>query len=278
MPSVEGALTCAVCGGFHFTEGVVIWDALAAEWELSAEERALVDRQQGCRCDGCGANLRSIALAAAILATLGVEATLEALVRSPEACSLRLLELNEAGMLSPVLRRLPGHRFGAYPEVDMQAMGFPDGSFDLVVHSDTLEHVPDPARALTECRRVLRPGGALCFTVPTLPGRMTRNRDGLPPSYHGDPATGTEDYRVRTEFGADMWTWVLRAGFAAVTVTPCGYPAALALTGWRDSQAPLLLQAAARADRAALEAIRASTSWRATAGLRAVVRAMRGAG
>ena len=42
----------------------------------------------------------------------------------------------------------------------------PDGAFDSVFHTETLEHVVDPAGFLHECARVLRPGGETCFTVP----------------------------------------------------------------------------------------------------------------
>jgi SAM-dependent methyltransferase len=40
---------------------------------------------------------------------------------------------------------------------------FPEGAFDTVVASLVLCTVPDPARALAEARRVLRPGGRLRF-------------------------------------------------------------------------------------------------------------------
>ena len=158
---------------------------------------------------------------------------LQAWIETAAARSLTVLEVNEAGTLSPLLARMPGHVLAEYPDVDMQAMPYEDATFDLVVHSDTLEHVPDPRAALRECHRVLRPGGALCFTIPTIVGRMTRSRAGLPPSFHGDPSQRAGDWAVQTEFGADAWTYVIEAGFTAVTVLTVDYPSATALLARR---------------------------------------------
>jgi 2-polyprenyl-3-methyl-5-hydroxy-6-metoxy-1,4-benzoquinol methylase len=44
---------------------------------------------------------------------------------------------------------------------------FADGEVEHVVTTEVLEHVPDPASALKELRRVLAPGGTLCVAVPT---------------------------------------------------------------------------------------------------------------
>jgi SAM-dependent methyltransferase len=42
----------------------------------------------------------------------------------------------------------------------------PDHSFDTVVSTEVLEHVPDPLRALREMRRALKPEGHLVLSVP----------------------------------------------------------------------------------------------------------------
>ena len=49
------------------------------------------------------------------------------------------------------------------------ALPFAPGSFDAVVASDVLEHIEDDRAAAAEIARVLRPGGALVFTVPAHP-------------------------------------------------------------------------------------------------------------
>ncbi len=41
-----------------------------------------------------------------------------------------------------------------------------DASIDVVLATETLEHVPDPSVFLAEARRVLRPGGRIILTVP----------------------------------------------------------------------------------------------------------------
>lgn len=222
-------LICSVCGGTVFADRPVLWDKLVAEWQLAPHERTYIDRQQGTCCTSCGANLRSIALADAIRATFGTTLTLSDFVTS-EAKDLAVLEINEAGNLSSVLQQIPGHILANYPAIDIHAMPYSDDTFDLVVHSDTLEHVANPIRALEECRRVLRPGAAFCFTIPTIVERLSRSRAGLSKSYHGNPEMPADDHIVHTEFGADMWTYVFRAGFSAVSINAVDYPAALALS------------------------------------------------
>ncbi|MCH2133829.1 MAG: class I SAM-dependent methyltransferase [Phycisphaerales bacterium] len=224
------SITCHVCGGREFRFEPVLWDELVEAWGLSEDERAYVDRQQGECCQACGANLRSIALAGAIRSALGMEQWLNDGLGRRRWRKLRVLELNEAGTLSPLLQQMDGHVLGVYPEVDMQAMPYPDGTFDLVVHSDTLEHVPDPVQALRECRRVLGPAGVLCYTVPIIVGRMSRRRDGLPPSWHGQSGTVDEDWKVQTEYGADAWCQVMEAGFSSAGLSAVAWPAAVAIT------------------------------------------------
>lgn len=234
MTSSAGvARSCSVCGGTRFETRPVLWQGLVDEWQLAPAEVAYVDRQQGECCMGCGANLRSLALADALRAAFGTSERLLAFVTSPAAAAWRVLELNAAGTLHPVLARMPGHIFGAYPEVDMHRLPHANATFDVVVHSDTLEHVPNPVHALAECRRALRPGGVLCYTVPVIVGRLSRGRDGLAKSYHGNPAETGDDYVVKTEFGADAWTYPMRAGFNEVRLYAVDYPAAMAIAAYR---------------------------------------------
>jgi SAM-dependent methyltransferase len=224
---------CQLCGHDRFVHDDVLWPELTELWQLSPDERAYIDIQQGTRCERCAAIVRSQALARALLTELGAPTTLAAYleISPPPAC--RVLEINEAGALTPWLSKFPGHVLARYPECDMTSMAFDAETFDFVVHSDTLEHVADSRAALEECARVLVPGGACLFTVPIVIARMTRRRAGLPPSYHGHAACREPDFMVHTEFGADAWTFVLESGFRTCGFVTFRYPAGIAIVARR---------------------------------------------
>ena len=48
---------------------------------------------------------------------------------------------------------------------DAQALGIRDASFDVVLCTEVLEHLPEPQRAIDEIFRVLVPGGRLLLTT-----------------------------------------------------------------------------------------------------------------
>ena len=141
-----------------------------------------------------------------------------------------VIEVNAAGTLTPYLQLLPQHARYDFPEIDLQSLNFSDDAIDVIIHSDTLEHVPDSKLALKESHRVLKPGGRLFYTVPIVVGRLTRKRNGLPASYHGKPGIPRPDYTVQTEYGADFWCEIFEAGFRDVALTSLIFPASVAIS------------------------------------------------
>jgi SAM-dependent methyltransferase len=71
---------------------------------------------------------------------------------------------------------------------DATKLPFADASFDAVITSEVLEHVPDDTSALAELVRVLRPGGAFAATVPSwLPEKINWM---LSDDYHAPAVAG----------------------------------------------------------------------------------------
>jgi SAM-dependent methyltransferase len=220
-------MICTICGGQAFRSGKVIWPELAAAWQLMPHELATIDHQQGTACTTCGGSLRIMALALGIARATDASSFAHFLDNWSDS---DILDIDGEGPVSTRLHKFPGHVVTSYPAVDMMKMPYDAARFDLVVHTDVLEHIADPVRGLAECRRVLRPSGRCVFTIPLLVGRQSRSRAGLAPSFHGSPAN-PPDCLVHTEYGADAWTHVMQAGFSEARMVALDYPAALALIG-----------------------------------------------
>lgn len=220
---------CPVCSGDEFQANAVLWPALVNAWELSDDEVTYINRQQGFVCIQCGANIRSMALANAILKSYDFKGDFIKFCNSFSKRKLRVLEINPAGTLTSHLMHLPRHQLISFPEHDMRDLKIDSGSFDLIIHSDTLEHIDSPVRSMEECRRVLKVGGRCIFTVPIIVERLSRSRAGLAPSYHGCESDVGSDLLVQSEFGADFWSVVLQSGFNVCAIHCLEYPAGLAI-------------------------------------------------
>ena len=82
--------------------------------------------------------------------------------RIPSGWQLTLSDLS-AGMLEDCQRHLgdnPAQRF-SFEVIDIQQIPYPEQTFDVVIANYMLYHVPDLPQALSEIRRVLKPGGVL---------------------------------------------------------------------------------------------------------------------
>jgi SAM-dependent methyltransferase len=233
---------CNVCGRFRPMLYRRRWIPRRLEnlWGLTPSLAAALARKESCECAHCGAKLRGRRLAQVLLSLYPAgtpAAAAQALARwvdQPEIQALRVAEINRIDGLHQQLLRLPqfscsdyetGPNPGTTGEVarseDLTRLSYRDRAFDLVLTSETLEHVPDLDSALREILRVLAPGGRHVFTVPVMPGvaesfaRSIMLPDGsiqerAPRICHPG---GDWGYPVFTEFGADLPALLKRAGF-----------------------------------------------------------------
>lgn len=116
-----------------------------------------------------------------------------------------------------------GDRVDGVRNEDLQALSFADASFDVVLSSDVLEHVPQPYQAHREIFRVLKPGGRHVFTVPYGEASLCDDvratlQDGkivyhAEPLYHGDPVRPDQGVLVWNIFGQEMLVRMKKIGF-----------------------------------------------------------------
>lgn len=96
---------------------------------------------------GCGGGLLAEALAARGATVTGIDA-------AADAVEVARLHLHESALTVDYL----------CTTAEEHAANHAD-TYDLVTCLEMLEHVPDPAAVVAACARLVRPGGALCFST-----------------------------------------------------------------------------------------------------------------
>jgi len=231
---------CSVCGTrvqkWIFRH--IISDDLAKEWALTRDLRSMFDHRESNFCPVCKNSFRTRALAEAIIKTFPHTnvTTLDEWGKHADSTGLKIAEINSCGNLHGSLKKISETSYSEYqPSLidnhplatiknilkkilyqykheDITELTYKDNTFDLVLHSETLEHIVSVEKAIAETRRVLKPGGYCVFTVPIIPKRKSVQRAGYgrngdlinlkEPSFHG--FNDRSDYLVCWEFGRDF--------------------------------------------------------------------------
>ncbi len=130
---------------------------------------------------GCGTGRHACEIFRTLDAdVVGVDLNMEDLRKA--ALTLRLLSDNGNG--SWIVSR-----------ADATKLPFRDSSFDLIICSEVLEHIPGSGAAISELVRVLKPGKDLVVSVPRfMPERICW---ALSSDYHNEPGGHIRIYRKR---------------------------------------------------------------------------------
>jgi 2-polyprenyl-3-methyl-5-hydroxy-6-metoxy-1,4-benzoquinol methylase len=147
-----------------FNKEAAQWDANPGRVKLAGEVAAAIireikpTREMEVLDFGCGTGLVTLKLQPLVKTITGVDS------------SEGMLNVLEGKIRAQGLSNIHA-RF-----VDFEKGGRVEGSYDLIVSSMTLHHVPDPAGLFTQWRGLLRTGGQVCFA----------DLDAEDGSFHGD--------------------------------------------------------------------------------------------
>jgi SAM-dependent methyltransferase len=131
------------------------------------------------------------------------------------ACDMAVPELQQVRSLFEAMvlaGEAPADGMAVTVNGDATRLPFPDGTFDRVIASEVMEHIPNDSDALDELVRVLRPGGVIAITIPSwLPEKVCWM---LSDEYYAPKAVGGH-VRIYTE--GEMRTKMTGAGLEPTT-------------------------------------------------------------
>ena len=141
------------------------------------------------------------------------------LLAERDASKMSMLHFAPESWFRPIFAR----RFGTYQTADLGMRGvthrvdicrlpLPDGSYDIVYASHVLEHVLDDNLAISEIRRVLRPGGIAILPVPLFAEETIEYAAANPHEHHHVRAPGldyfdryTRHFRRVEKYASDQY-------------------------------------------------------------------------
>lgn len=212
-------MKCAVCGNnvSKWLYKTIIDDTLALSWQIDKDTRKKFNLRESQFCPKCKNSLRTREFAKVIMKKFhSNKESFKQWIKNNS--DLKIAEINSVGRLHKYLKNSNNLYYSEFIKkasiknlyykyllgirhVDITETPYRDNSFDVVLHSETLEHVANPLKALKECKRILKPQGICIFTIPVIPDRKTKNVL-INRSYHGKGRK--KDYLVYWEFGWDF--------------------------------------------------------------------------
>jgi len=118
----------------------------------------------------------------------------------PHHCTLLLSDFSN-GMVNSVKDKYSKYQNLSFQQIDIQNISLPNETFDIVIANHMLYHVPNLAKALSEVKRVLKPGGKFYATTNDNGGMRIFLHEAFK---HLDP---------NTEAFAQQWSFSLQNGF-----------------------------------------------------------------
>jgi 2-polyprenyl-3-methyl-5-hydroxy-6-metoxy-1,4-benzoquinol methylase len=127
-----------------------------------------------------------------------------------QAASLVAVDFN----LSDAVKEHPKF-IGVESSIDGALPQLAERRFDLILLISVLEHLEDPLRILTQCRKMLSPGGALLVNVPTWLGKVFLELAAF--KLNLAPKAEMDDHKMYYD-KRDLWPLLVKAGFLPSTL------------------------------------------------------------